>query len=320
MNSNFNEIFNIKKAQYIIENYDDIKDKFREESEQRLKNINVDPLTLFKKYISKSKKGSKKATKEVNVSYKQNNNIGRYFACGSLSLQSLPREIRHTISDEYYYDIDISNCHPVLICQYAKANNLKCKYIQLYIDNRDILFEELSKEFKCSKDKIKNGFLCILNGAKLFLKKNDDEMPSFVRRYKKEVANIQQFIFENEPEYKKLGIANAKKKQEQNHYSSSNELGSCMNIMLCDIENRILQCMVDYLNEKELIKSYITLVFDGFMILKDNVKNIKMVDLLKELENVVLKDLKYIIKLVVKPMDNILFIFLKIINRNYKLI
>ena len=25
MNSNFNEIFNIKKAQYIIENYEDIK-------------------------------------------------------------------------------------------------------------------------------------------------------------------------------------------------------------------------------------------------------------------------------------------------------
>jgi hypothetical protein len=46
MNSNFNEIFNIKKAQYIIENYDNIKDKFREESEQRLKNINIDPLTL----------------------------------------------------------------------------------------------------------------------------------------------------------------------------------------------------------------------------------------------------------------------------------
>lgn len=306
MNSNFNEIFNIKKAQYIIENYDNIKDKFREESEQRLKNINIDPLTLFKKYVSKSKKGSKKGTKQVNVSYKQNNDIGRYFACGSLSLQSLPREIRHTISDEYYYDVDISNCHPVLICQYAKAHNLKCKYIQLYIDNRDILFEELSKQFKCNKDKIKNGFLCILNGAKSFLKMNDDEMPNFVRRYKKEVANIQQFIFENEPEYKKLGIANAKKKQEHNHYNSSNELGSCMNIMLCDIENRILQCMVDYLNDKGLIKSYVTLVFDGFMILKDNVKDVNIDDLLKELENEVLKVLKYTIKLVVKPMDNII--------------
>jgi hypothetical protein len=45
-----------------------------------------------------------------------------------------------------------------------------------------------------------------------------------------------------------------------------------MNIMLCDIENIILQCMVEYLEDKKLVKSYITLVFDGFMILKDNVK------------------------------------------------
>jgi len=283
MNTNFDEIFDIKKAQYVIEKYDDIKHNFREESEQRLKNMNIDPLTLFKKYVSKSKKGSMKGTKKVNVSYKQNNNIGRYFAVGSLSLQTLPREIRHTIANEYYYDIDISNCHPVLICQYAKTKNLKCKYIQLYIDNRDTLFEDLSKEYKCTKDKIKNGFLCILNGAKSFLKMNDDTMPSFIRKYKKEVVSIQQYIFENEPEYKKLGMANAKKKQEQNNYNSSNELGSTMNIMLCDIENRILQCMVNYLNEKELVKSCITLVFDGFMIPKDNIKNIDMNDLLIEL-------------------------------------
>ena len=306
MNTNFDEIFDIKKAQYIIEKYDDIKHNFREESEQRLKNMNIDPLTLFKKYVSKSKKNSQKGTKKVNVSYKQNNNIGRYFAVGSLSLQTLPREIRHTIADEYYYDIDISNCHPVLICQYAKSKNLKCKYIQKYIDNRDILFEELSKEYKCSKDKIKNGFLCILNGAKSFLKMNDNEMPDIVRKYKKEVVNIQQYIFENEPEYKKLGMINAKKKQEQNNYNSSNELGSTMNIMLCDIENRILQCMINYLNEKELVKSCVTLVFDGFMIPKDNVKNINMDELLKELEQEVLKELNYIIKLVIKPMNNII--------------
>ena len=306
MNTNFDEIFDIKKAQYIIEKYDDIKHNFREESEQRLKNMNIDPLTLFKKYVSKSKKGSMKGTKKVNVSYKQNNNIGRYFAVGSLSLQTLPREIRHTIANEYYYDIDISNCHPVLICQYAKTKNLKCKYIQLYIDNRDTLFEDLSKEDQCTKDKIKNGFLCILNGAKSFLKMNDDTMPSFIRKYKKEVVSIQQYIFENEPEYKKLGMINAKKKQEQNNYNSSNELGSTMNIMLCDIENRILQCMVNYLNEKELVKSCITLVFDGFMIPKDNVKNINMNDLLKELEQEVLNELGYNINLVVKPMNNII--------------
>ena len=155
MNTNFDEIFNIKKAQYIIEKYEEIKHNFRDESEQRLKNMNIDPLTLFKKYVAKSKKGSKKGTKKINVSYKQNNNIGRYFAVGSLSLQTLPREIRHTIANEYYYDIDISNCHPVLIAQYANSKNLKCKYIQKYIDNRDLIFEEICNSINVLKIKLK---------------------------------------------------------------------------------------------------------------------------------------------------------------------
>ena len=79
-----------------------------------------------------------------------------------------------------------------------------------------------------------------------------------------------------------------------------------MNIMLCDIENRILQCMVNYLDEKELVKSCLTLVFDGFMIPKDNVKNVNMDELLKELEQEVLNELGYTINLVVKPMNNII--------------
>jgi hypothetical protein len=45
---------------------------------------------------------------------------------------------------------------------------------------------------------------------------------------------------------------------------SSNELGSTMNIMLCDIENKILQCMINHLNKKDLVKSSLVMVFDGF--------------------------------------------------------
>ncbi len=39
------------------------------------------------------------------------------------------------------------------------------------------------------------------------------DMPDCVKEYKNEVVNILQYIFENEPIYKKLGIVNAKKKQ-----------------------------------------------------------------------------------------------------------
>ena len=51
MNIEYYEYFNYTKASYIIECYDDVKSKFRPESEERLNNINLDPLILFKKYV-----------------------------------------------------------------------------------------------------------------------------------------------------------------------------------------------------------------------------------------------------------------------------
>lgn len=307
MSIEYNEYFDLIKAKYIIENYEDIKSVFRPESEERLNNINLDPLTIFKKYVSKSTVSkTMKSTNVIKVAYKQNNNIGRYFASGSLSLQTLPREIRQTISNDYYYDIDIKNCHPVLLRQYARANKLNSKNIKIYNDLRDDLLKGYAKQYNVHKDEVKKSFLSILNGGKSFLNLTRDEIPDFVQDFKKEVVNIQQYIFENEPIYKKLGIANAKKKQELYKTKSSNELGSTMNIMLCDIENKILQSMIDYLNKQNFIKSSLVMVFDGFMILKENLKDVDINDLLRSLENHVREELKYKIHLDVKPMNNII--------------
>ena len=236
---NFYEIFDKSKLQYIIDNYDDIKENIKTSSTDRLNNINIDPLTLVKKYLYKSKPTKIPNINTINVAYKQNKNKGRHFAIGSLSLQNIPREIRHTISADLYLDIDIKNAHPELICQYAQKHDLSCKYIKKYIDNRTEIFEHFSKSLNTTEDKIKNGFLCILNGAKTFLGLKENEMPTLVKKYKRDVLTIQNYIFNNELEYKKLGVANAKNKQILNNYSVSNELGSTMNIMLCDIENNI---------------------------------------------------------------------------------
>jgi hypothetical protein len=132
------------------------------------------------------------------------------------------------------------------------------------------------------------------------------DMPDFVKEYKNEVVQIQQYIFENEPIYKKLGIVNAKKKQELYKTKSSNELGSTMNIMLCDIENNISQTMIKYLQKKKIISSSLVMVFDGFMILKDDVQDIDVDDLLRKLEKIVYEKLNYKIHLDVKPMNDII--------------
>jgi hypothetical protein len=301
------EIVDKRKADYIIENYELLKDNFRASSEERLKFMDIDPLTLFKKYISKSKKvKGLNNSNQILVKYKQNNDIGRYWAVGSLSLQNIPREIRHTISNEYYYDIDIKNCHPSLICQYAEKNELECSNIKYYIENREQIFNEMKTKYDVNKDDIKTGFLSILNGGKGFLGLKEKDIPEIVKKYKNDVELVQKYIFEHEEAYKESGVKNAKKKQEKNNKSSSNELGSTMNIMLCDIENNILQTMINFLKKKKLFKTSLVMVFDGFMIYKNDLKDYNIDKLLNELEEEVFNYTQFKIKLEVKPMNNLI--------------
>ena len=61
-------------------------------------------LLLLKKQIKNNK---------LKVSYKRPKyGLGRVYPNKSLSLCSLRREIRHTLANGIYCDIDIANCHP----------------------------------------------------------------------------------------------------------------------------------------------------------------------------------------------------------------
>jgi hypothetical protein len=64
--------------------------------------------------------------------------------------------------------------------------------------------------------------------------------------------------------------------------------------------------MIKYLQKKKIISSSLVMVFDGFMILKDDVKDIDVDDLLRKLEKIVYEKLNYKIHLDVKPMNDII--------------
>lgn len=89
---------------------------------------------------------------------------GRKFSIG-VSLQTISRVIRHTISKDIYTDVDIVNCHPVILLKYCRDNNLKCETIQAYNDNRDHYLNQLVDKYKISRDDAKKEFLSLINGA-----------------------------------------------------------------------------------------------------------------------------------------------------------
>ena len=235
------EIFNISIANHILKFIDKFKPFMRESSFVDGR----DPVGLLRKY-------AQQAILENSISYnkvvyKQNNGKGRFYAIGSLSLQSLCREIRHTISKEFYKDIDMVNCHPVLLEWLCKQNNFKCKYLSMYIANRD--------KYINSDPSKKTLFLIMTNeGSKI----NEERLTKFEASYWTEMKKLHKLFSELKPSE----FAAHKKKRIEIDKKDYNHQASFMNTLLCDLENKILMCIWKFYNNNKNV----VLCFDGIMI------------------------------------------------------
>jgi len=71
----------------------------------------------------------------VTVKYKRSSKskYGRVFPVASLGLISIRREIRHTLAKDSMVDIDMENCHPVILVQICEANGIRCTYMFFHI-------------------------------------------------------------------------------------------------------------------------------------------------------------------------------------------
>ena len=99
----FSEKFNQHKLNHILQH----KERFN----CRIYEQGYDPFNTATKLLQKSTDGL------IKVNYHQpgGRNFGRFFADGGVSLQSICREIRHSIAAEYYDDLDVVNAHPVIL-------------------------------------------------------------------------------------------------------------------------------------------------------------------------------------------------------------
>lgn len=277
----FIETFNQHKLHYLIQNSDKYPLSSTIESKSRidyLKTIfgtDYNPYKIASRYLKKSKEG------KIDVNYRQTENKGRYHAIGGLSLQCMPIEIRHTICNGLYKDIDMKNAAPVILQWLCQSKNIKCKTLSYYINNRDKCLAELGD----NRDSSKQIILAMLNGgSKLY----------------KELTRRPEWLIELKAEIKTIHTALAKDKEFKKHVRTrekngidDNHEGSYMNILLCRIENDILQVIYDKIGKPELA----VLCFDGIMVLQSTQIN------LVELQQEIYDKLNINIELVEKPMD-----------------
>ena len=241
------EKINVHALRVIIDNWDDLDIPGLWEG--------FDPVIL-RRYLDKVRGD------EVMVKYthsKEAKDHGRRYAVGSLSLQSFPRVVRHSIAKDMYYDIDMVNAHPTILLQYCEKNGYGCNHLKHYIDNRDDCLQDIMTENEIARDDAKQVILSLLNGGvKDYM--NLRNKPLWLDNLKNQITTIQNTISRSNDEYIQKLRKECKK---------TNINGSLINRILCDVEDDILMACVDYLKSKNISIKNVVLVFDGFMVLKE---------------------------------------------------
>lgn len=273
------------KLEYIVKNWDGLDFRASVDDDNEW-----DARKICKDYLDRlDNKGSKKTF------YKQNNDQGRYFAVKGLSLQSMPREVRHTIAKDLYWDIDFVNCHPQLLAQFCKKNNIPCAALNSYVGQRDPLFKLLlAKNKNMTRDDIKEVVLSIMNGGKKAYDAVENK-PNWLNVFYYEMRSILESISALDKD-----AFEAQKKRRIKLKKDYNYEGSYVNTILCDLENQAVQCLDSFITSKGFDVD--VLVFDGLMVRKDKGKELTP-ELLEEASKLIETHTGYSLCIVEKPMD-----------------
>jgi hypothetical protein len=244
-------------------------------------------LKAYKKIV---KGGKAQITYNRTKGYK----YGRVYAKKNLGLVGLRREVRHTLANGLYVDVDIVNCHPVLLSQICEKNDIKCDKLCYYINNRTEILESIMKTYSINKDTAKNLFIRLLyfgsyeNWAKD--NKIDLDATAFINEFHNELKFIGEIIVANNPKLKK----DLEEREKQNLK------GSICSFYLQNIECEILEHIYNYCIQKKYITNNAVLCFDGLMIPKDNYKK----EILKEFELEILNRTGFNVNFIVKELND----------------
>ena len=226
-----------------------IQEKFDNNKLKLLKKCTNLPLTKpdeledpnWKKNFEKSLKAY-----DGNIIYSKakNKNYGRFFCDGKYGYQKFPRDIRNYLAKDFYIDLDIKNCHLVLL------EHLFNQY-KLYVP-------EILKEYNLDRNSFIKKFN--LKDGKLFMIKfinNDTCWYENFKPFHDAIFNslVPMLVNDYQIIYRDL------------EHKGKNKYGSFLANVLQDIENDILMSMVDTCNNLDIEIG--ALCFDGLLIDSD---------------------------------------------------
>ena len=207
------------------------------------------------KSIKNNKKKNGSMVPSQSITYKLSSENGGKLGYGRLygskgSFETLEKECRGTVCKEYYHDIDIVNCHPVLLLQFAKSKyNIELPEVEKYVSQREEYLKHVMEENSCTRDVAKQSLLSVLYGGTVNSKSCLYDLCQEVRGFSKKLYQV--------PEY--ADLAKAVK-------SKDNLYGSFLSFVLQTEERKCMLAMKEHMEGEGW--SVDVLCYDGIMIRK----------------------------------------------------
>ena len=252
---------------------------------------------MLKKIMSLTKNGV------LNIKYKHSKNgvakFGRVSPLDGVSLGNLRREIRGTLTDGTYIDIDIVNAHPNMINQLLEKYNLSNTSYNSYCNNRDVTLKKIMNHHSVNRYYAKILFHCIAYGGSydkwILTSGAVNDKLKMVTDFKKEAnALCLNLRMNNQKLYNDF-----LKKRDKDY---NNEL-AFLAVCLQNYERIILEHTFNFfIQEKLITKNNCILCHDGIMLMQDSITQSK----LDELSVYIKSETGFNLQYIEKPLDNFL--------------
>ena len=235
------ENIHVPRAQYLLETY--TFDNF---------------MTIYEGKKTDAKKEYDKIIKYLNMKVKKPNDWSTYGYCkgringrlfGQNSIQGVKKEIRGFLTEKLTTDIDIANCHPVILLELCLKHEFECPNLKQYITNREDELKNIMSLDNISRENAKRKILISTNSNKKV-----HSSSGFFKNYDKEMKKLHNQFLDKEC----YAYIKDYAKQDDNFE------GSFINHLLCINEENILKAMRDYCDKNDIKKH--SLFFDGLMV------------------------------------------------------
>ena len=257
---------------------------------------------VLKKYFKSKYNGN-----HVEIHYKfgkgcEDDRLGRLYCGEGVGLQSMERNVRNLLAQDYYWDIDMRNAQPNILLTQCTIHGWNSDVLEYYVNHRDEVLSIIMDYYGCTTAAAKNVIirLMYLGDDSEWLNdttcsKKPSEPLAFITKFKEEFNRIAENVYASQQNVREF--INKKKK-----LSPHKKRASVMSYFLQTEENAILMQIDSFLQANG--RSMDVFIFDGGLVRKQGSEIDFPHALLRSCEEFVSKMLGYNIELVVKPMDS----------------